>query len=275
MRTLFLGLLVLTSGCATVLKVRVPTGPEASLGAVKTLSLDVATDMSRSVERSIVSGLTRGAVPIPVPVHSVVKERLASRLEQLGYAVCPAAPCGDGAMSVELVESDVNTEFTQNGPRVRAHVKARVKVTQGTDGALVYDYSFWDTRSGSADRAGQLVGLVADHIANRFVATLTPGVQRVEFHLEDGGPLTTGVNMLMSSNWDGAVAYFTDLTRQQPELDGAWYDLGVAWEVKGDWTQALGAYEQAAARARKRVYLDAVANARRVAPAPVQPIPVE
>lgn len=274
MRSLLLLSVLVTTGCAPILKVRIPTAAEADLGNVRSLSLAVNTDMSRSVERSIVSGITRGAVPIPVPVHSVVKERLARALEQLGYQVCAAAPCGDGAMNVELVESDVNTEFTQNGPRVRAHVKARVKVTQN-DGVLAYDFSFWDTRSGSAERAGQLVGLVADNIANRFVATLTPGTQRVEYPLEDGGPLSTGVNMLLSSNWDGAIAYFTDLTRAQPELDGAWYDLGGAWEVKGDWTQALGAYEQAAARARKRTYLDAVANARRVAPAPVQPIPAQ
>lgn len=274
MRSLLLLCAVMASGCAPILKVRIPTAAEANLGNVRSLSLTVNTDMSRSVERSIITGITRGAVPIPVPVHSVVKERLSRSLEQLGYQVCATAPCGDGAMEVELVESDVNTEFTHNGPRVRAHVKARVKVTQN-DGVLAYDFSFWDTRSGSADRAGQLVGLVADNIASRFVATLTPGSQRVEFPLEDGGPLSTGVNMLLSSNWDGAIAYFTDLTRTQPELDGAWYDLGVAWEVKGDWTQALGAYEQAAARARKRTYLDAVANARRVAPSPVQPIPAQ
>lgn len=272
MRSLFVVVMLVASGCAPVLKVRMPTAAQANLGSVRSMSLTVDTDMSRSVERSIVNGLVRGAVPIPVPVHAVVKERLTQRLEALGYGVCEGAPCGDGAMEVRLVESDVNTELTQSGPRVRAHVKARVKVTQA-DGVLAYDFTFQDARTGTADRAGQLVGAVADNIANRFAATLTPGSQRVEFPLEDGGPLTTGVNMLLSSNWDGAVAYFTDLTRQRPELDGAWYDLGVAWEIKGDWTQALGAYEQAAARARKRTYLDAVANARRVAPAPVQPLP--
>lgn len=270
----FLGCAVLTVGCAPVLKLTRPTAAEASLGNVRTLSVAVATDMSRAVESSVVNGLLRGEIPIPVPVHAVVKERLASRLEQLGYALCPAAPCGDGAMAVLLTESQVNTEFTQNGPRTRVRINARVKVTQN-DGAIAYDFSFWDTKTGSPENAGRLVGYAADGIANRFVATLSPGTERTELPLEDGGLLTTGVNMLFSSNWDGAVAYFTDLTQKQPELDGAWYDLGVAWEAKGDWTQALGAYEQAAARARKKTYLDAVANARRVAPPAVQPIPVQ
>ncbi len=269
-----LGCAAVLFGCSPVLKLTRRTSPEASLGNVKTLSVEVATDMSRAVESSVVSGLMRGAIPIPVPVHTVVKERMTARLEHLGYALCAAAPCGDGAMSVLLTESQVNTEFTQNGPRTRVRINANVKVTQ-SDGALTYDFSFWDTKTGTPDNAGRLVGYAADGIANRFAATLLPGTARTELPLEDGGPLTTGVNMLFSSNWDGAIAYFTDLTRQQPELDGAWYDLGVAWEAKGDWTQALGAYEQAAARARKSRYLDAVSNARRVAPVGVQPLPVQ
>jgi tetratricopeptide (TPR) repeat protein len=77
--------------------------------------------------------------------------------------------------------------------------------------------------------------------------------------------------MLLSSQWDSAISYFTQLTQQEPDNAGAWYDLGVAWEAFGDWGQALAAYEQAASRERKRTYLDAVTAARRRAPVVTPP----
>ena len=155
-----------------------------------------------------------------------------------------------------------------------------MKVKQ-SDGAEPYDFSFWDRRTGRVEEAPLLVRASADAIANSFARTLLPGTAKSTLPLEDGGPLSPGVNMLLSSNWTGAIGYFTVLTQQQPDLSGAWYDLGVAYEANGDWAQALAAYEQAAARDRKRTYLDAVSAARRmapaqptVAPAPV-PIPVQ
>ena len=266
--TLFVGV-----GCAPVLHLTRPTPPQASLGNVRTLSVSVSTDMAKAVENSVISGLMMGEVPVPVPFDGAVKERLSARLEQFGYGVCPAAPCGEGAMTVRLTESAVNTELTSNGLRSNVRLTARVKVKQA-DGQEPYDFTFWDRRSGRVEDAPLLVRAAAESIAASFGATLLPGREKSELPLEDGGPLSPGVNMLLSSNWDGAIGYFTQLTQQQPELPGAWYDLGVAWEARGDWGQALVAYEQAAARDRKRTYLDAVDAARRMAPPAAGPMPV-
>lgn len=274
-------LLVAFTGCAPVLHFTRPTPPEASLGTVRTLSVSVKTDMGKAVENAVITGLVMGEIPVPIAVDGVVKERLSARLEQLGYGLCPAAPCGEGQMIVLLTESAVGTELTQNGLRSRSRLRARIKVKQH-DGQEPYDFTFWDRRSGRVEEAPMLVRGSAESIAGNFAATLLPGRQKSSLPLEDGGPLSQGVNMLLSSNWDGAISYFTQLTQQQPELHGAWYDLGVAWEARGDWGQALGAYEQAAARSRKPSYLDAVDSARRMAPpvaaAPVPvpiPIPVQ
>lgn len=273
-------LLSLGSACAPSLHLTRPTPPEGDFGPVRTMSLDVATDMGQAVENSVVGGLLMGQIPIPVPVHAAVRQALQRRLIAQGYGVCPAAPCGDGAMTVRLTESSVNGEMTTSGMRAHVRVRARV-VVKAADGSEPYDFSFWANRSGSADQAPRLVLDASEAIASRFEQTLIPGRQSSTLPLEDGGPLSPGVNMLLSSNWDGAISYFTQLTQQQPELAGAWYDLGVAWEARGDWGQALAAYEQAAARDRKRTYRDAAAAARRMAPAPaatptpVQPIPVQ
>ena len=274
MRSLLL-LLVVLSGCAPTLYVTRPTAPEATLGPVRTVSVEASSNMGQSVGDAVVKGLFMGTISVPIATHTAVANKVKSRLAQLGYQVCEPGPCGDGVFHVNVLESAVDNQLTSSGPRARVFIKARMFVTL-PDGQIPFDYNFWDTRYGSSGQAGQLVDAVANTLATRFANTLLPGSERVEFPLDDGGDLSPGVNMLMSSNWDGAIAYFTDLTQKQPDLAGAWYDLGVAHEVKNEWPQALNAYEQAAARSRKQYYLQAVSTARANQPAPtVQPIPLD
>ena len=271
--------LCLSAGCAPSLRFTRPTPPQGTFGNVRTLSMTVSTDVGKNIENAVVSGLLTGEIPVPVSVDRVMKDRLSVRLQELGYFICPAAPCGEGELIVRLTESAVGTEFTRNGLRSHSRITARIVVKQ-LDGQEPFDFTFWDRRSGRVDEAPELVRGSADSIAQSLAATLLPGRQRAELTLEDGGPLSQGVNLLLSSNWDGAISYFTQLTQQQPELGGAWYDLGVAWEARGDWGQALVAYEQAAAHDRKRMYLEAVESARRMAPPPPQqqlgtvPVPI-
>ncbi|MFZ5446397.1 MAG: tetratricopeptide repeat protein [Myxococcota bacterium] len=274
MRLLVLPMLVVATGCAPALYLTRPTPPEGNLGSVRTMSVSVATNMGKAVEHSVVTGMVMGEIPIPVPVNQVVKSRFEAKLAELGYAVCPEAPCGDGAMTIEMLESSVNSQLTQSGVRATVRLKARVVVKQN-DGQVPYDWNFWDTETGGAEAAPALVVNCADQLTARFHSTLLPGRQKSTLPLVDGGDLSPGVNMLLSSNWNGAIDYFTKLTQSQPENDGAWYDLGVAWEAYGDWGQALAAYEQAAARKRSRTYLDAVESARAMAPPPPaqQPVP--
>lgn len=282
MRLVFPVVVVLfTVGCAPTLYLTRPTPPEGDFGAVRTMPVTVHTNVGRNVEQAVTAGLLTGEIPVPVSVDNVVKERFAARLQSLGYGVCPQAPCGDGEMNIQLLESIVGTEFTSSGLRSNVRLRARVKVRQA-DGQEPYDYTFWANRTGHVTEAPQLVHAAAEAMASTFASTLMPGREQSEITLEDGGSLKPGVNMLLSSNWDGAIGFFNQLVQTEPDNGGAWYDLGVAWEAFGDWGQALSAYEQAAARDRKKAYLAAVEQARRRAPqrqpgqpqAPVpQPIP--
>jgi hypothetical protein len=282
MRLLTLSMLLVVTGCAPVLHLTTPTPPEGNLGTVRTMSVSVTGNVGNTVEQSVATGILMGEIPVPVPMGEVVKQRFEQKLQALGYAVCPAAPCGDGAMTIEMLESSANSQVHSSGVQVTVRLKARIVVTQN-DKQVPYDWSFWDSRSGSVDSTPQLVINCADHLTARFESTLQPGRVSSSITLVDGDELTPGVNMLFSSNWEGAIAHFTQLTQQQPNNDGAWYDLGVAWEAYGDWGQALSAYQRAAALKRSDLYLEAVAQARSRAPAqpqpqqqaPVQPIPMQ
>jgi len=276
-----LGVMMAASGCQTVLRFSRPAPPEGDFSAVRTVSLTVVRAAGQQAENAVMNGLFRGEIPVPINAEELVRERFEARLAKLGYGVCPTAPCGDGVLTVTLTESGVGTELTSSGPVSNARLRVRV-VLRTNDGREPYDWSFWDTQSGNPAMAPALVRQTADNVTNRFERTLTPGRAWAELPLEDGGELDMGVNMLLSSQWRGAIDYFNQLVAKQPENDGAWYDLGVAWEAEGDWGQALIAYQRAAALKRKGNYLDAVATAQRMAPAlpqplptPVQPIPAD
>lgn len=212
-------------------------------------------------------------VPIPVPIDQTVRDSIVHALEGLGFAVCPAARCGDGAMEVVIVESGLNAKPFKDNPRFEAHVRARVKVRQN-DGHELYSFKFDTHRFGPPDQAPQLLRACADAIAEDVRRTLLPRWVSSKVPLEDEGPLSPGVQMLQSSDWSGAIRFFTQLTQEQPELAGAWYDLGFAWEASGDWGRALAAYEQAVARLRSSTYVDALAVAQMQLARPAQPAEV-
>lgn len=258
------------AGCAPTLQLTRPALPEASLVPLRALSVDVTTKMGKAVETSVLTGLVLGEIPVPVPMHAALRTALVETLEGLGFQVCPAAPCGEGALTAVLTESAVSTQFTRSGPEAHARITARIQARH-QDGRKLYDFTFWARRSGSPQEAGALVKGCADGIAARMRATLLPRTETVSLPLEDGGPLGPGVELLLAHDLNGALAFFGDLTRRQPDLAGAWYDLGVAWEAAGDWAQALAAYEQAVARQRKSAYVDALEALRLRLPPPPPP----
>lgn len=250
------------AGCGPSLRLTRPTPARGDLGGARTFALAVTTDMQRAAETSVLTGILKGEVPLPVPVHEVLRSTLTSRLQSMGFTLCPAAPCGDGTLTARLSESSVNTELVKGGLLTHVRLKADVALAKA-DGTTPYDFNFRVKRNGPPERAPALVVEACEAIAEMFEETLRPGSLTVTLPLEDGGPLSVGVNMLLSGNTTGAIDSFGRLTQEQPHLAGAWYDLGVAYEVRGEWGPALVAYEQAAARERKQHYLDAARDARR------------
>ncbi len=268
MRLLVVVLAAVTSAaCAPVLHLRRPTPPDATFGTVRTMAVTVTTDVGRAVDNAVATGLLTGELPLPVPADQVLRGRLIERLEQMGYAVCPAAPCGDGELTASMLESAVGTRFTGSSLQATVRLRARVKVRQA-DGQEPYDYTFWDRRTGDVASAPNLVVASANAMVNAMQRTLQPGWATYDIPLEGGGLLDSGVQLLKQAQWPAAIAYFNDLVTRQPDFAGAWYNLGVAWEGEGDWTQALAAYRRAVELNPKRNYTDAVANALRYAPQP-------
>lgn len=251
---------LVSSGCTTTLRLTRPGPPEGTFGGARTLSVSTVT-AGKTAGNAVLQGLILAEVPITINAEALVKERIVARLQRLGYSVCGDKPCGDGAMQVALTESEVAAALSSAGLRATSRLRVNVKV-RAADGSEPYDFDFWDSRSGSVAEAPMLVEACADTVANRFERTLLPSQQVSRLPLEDGGALSGGVNLLLAGSYLNATSYFEDLTRRDPQLDGAWYDLGVAYEAQGLWPQAAAAYEHAAMLKRSKTYLDAVETAR-------------
>ena len=69
--------------------------------------------------------------------------------------------------------------------------------------------------------------------------------------------------MLLSGDLDGAERWFTELTLKNPDLAGAYYDLGLVAEVRGDYRRAAALHRTAAQKHATQRYLDAAESAER------------
>jgi hypothetical protein len=274
-RLCILGLWLLASACSPALTMRRLSPPKAVLGTAHTVHVHVTPAPS-----DVVPGETER-------VSEAIRRKFSERLTAAGYAVCPQLPCGDGVLEVVLddVAFDGKTPSAPPAPKVsemtalmdlhgfrfssnsapgQDGVRLVVRVTLTQAGVQVGVPSISTQLVNRQASVNDMLKEAEDAVVSRFGDELGRQTPLVEVPLEGGGPLNRGVEMLHAANWAGAVTYFTELTRTQPELDGAWYDLGFAHEAQNEWAAALEAYRQAAQRAKKPHYTSAVSVAERL-----------
>ena len=196
-----------------------------------------------------------------------------------------AAPCGDGALEVALDEARFTEQVipaSKVDPELEAKVaavvasggftsdatvpqklltagfKTRVTFTQ-QDGVVMY------RRPQNLEKS--VVGTMAEfsrqvtrELAAAFEEQLSRHAPFAPVLLEGGGPLNAGLALLHESKWKEARDSFHKLAQEQPDLDGAWYDLGFASEVQGDWSAALTAYREALKRAPQKSHYEEAAT---------------
>ena len=264
--------LVAFSGCAPSLYVTRWAAPEASLGSVRQLGITVNVSAKHQVTNALVTGLFMGQITVPSDPAPLLQRHLAQRLPEVGVTVCPAAPCGDATLAVDVHESSVGGGPTEHGDlRVDARLGVRIRVTAHDGRELMawrYDEHAWDR----VDAADQVLERAADGIAVQLVRTLLPRQVRERIPLEDAGPLGQGVKLLLGGDTDGAERYFLELAQRQPDLAGVFYDLGVIAEVRGDYARAASFHRQAIQRDAKRMYFDAAESAERKVPQQPPPL---
>lgn len=273
--------LVAMSGCGPALTIRRLAPPKVALAANK-LELKVINHGSENVAGTgerVSDAMVKGAT---------------AHLELAGYSVCSPSPCGDGVLELTITESSFVLQPQQESPQsvaMKAQLEAAMAAYGFPSGNAVWTSSdsivkakleltaqltlptgkitFKRTAQRLLDDRGKAPSTVMKEtievVSKELFEPLRRNTPVAQVPLEGGGPLNRGVELLHERKFAEAASYFAELSKSQPELDGAFYDLGFALEAQSAWAPALAAYREAAQRAPNKVhYAAAIAAAENV-----------
>jgi tetratricopeptide (TPR) repeat protein len=260
-------------GCAPTVEVSRLVPPEVSLGTVRALSVQMKTNVGDAVASALANGLVSGELPLPLDAKEALKTRLTERLAQFGATVCGAPPCGDAALTVTFRETQMAVAGTDNGwPIMRVRLEVRYLIVRN-DGVKLMDMSAWERRQARAENAESALNNALDRLANSFSSSFLPRRQTAAIPIDDGGELQPGVDALLSGHPDIAYDLFSKLVAAQPNNAGAHYDLGVVYEVRGEWGRAAPYYRRAMELSDRARYRFALEEAERQAARAARPVP--
>lgn len=256
-RSLLLSLSLLATACAPTIVVRydVPAAVHFG-GAVQNVYVGYTLgDPDVLTVLDPLSALVRTSVAPDVAQH--LEQRLAAA-QLFNVTLGCQAPCSqaDTRFEVEMDTSSVSRGAAEtkgkSGTETTASAGVKVRVVN-RDGTSRYEATYTGRASAGVPKAGkaqpddvQLVRSAAFNAVDRFIADLKPSVGRVDFDLEDDGPLEPGVQLAMNGDLDGAWASFQQVSQQNPGNAAALYDLGVVMTAKGELEMALDAFKAAA-----------------------------
>jgi hypothetical protein len=251
MRTLWFVALSTTAlcACAPALTLKRLERPKLALGDVQTISIAVAPNAQLE------------ALTFPgeqTRVLDFLRDTFTSEL-RAAFKVCATPGCGDGELRLEVETFAFEEAMTESFASTAA-LTVRMVFTPAAGGRP------WKSAPQMASRGpsspGERMKAMIHELAKDLVEEVRASTPLHEMPVEGGGPLDAGVRRLHEADWAGAAALFETLTREHPEFDGAWFDLGFALEAQNKWVSALAAYEEAARRAPKPHYEAAVRELR-------------
>jgi len=248
---------LLATGCASTLRITRGVPPLADLGPDRTLALDVRTNQGDRAVNAVFSTLT-GSLAIPADLESTLSAKVVEHLtNQVGVRVCSPAPCGVGTLKLVLTESSLGLE------QGRAVGKVTIRVALDVAGSVTYRDTIWSRQSDTLDGAPMLLERASDAVAKVLARAFMPGQVTVEMPVEDDGALKPASQRLLSGNLEAAESLLNEVAAQEPGNAGAFYDLGLISEVRGDFARAAAMYREAANRQGKKRYFEAADSADR------------
>lgn len=250
-------LLIFATGCRSTLRISRGVPPQADLGPNRVLALIVRTNVGDQTANAVFSALA-GHLAVPADVEPNLREKVVNRLtNDVGIQVCAPAPCGAGTLELVLTESSLGLE------KGRAVGKISTRVFLTINGQITYQDTIWSRQRDVIEAAPVLLDRASDAVAQLLATAFMPSRVTVKMTVEDDGPLSAGADRLLSGNLEGAENLFNEVVAQDPRNAGAYYDLGLIAEVRGDFARAAMLHRQAAALNGKRRYEAAAQSAER------------
>ena len=112
---------------------------------------------------------------------------------------------------------------------------------------------------------GEILSDLSEAICKKFVRMIAPYYVTENRTIEPGeGSIEVGKNYATSGLWPEAIEAWTTAIREQPQIPAGYYDLGLAFEIQGDYDRAEASYKKALGLKQKKLYMDAVARIRQL-----------
>jgi len=260
------------TACAPRLSLRHETPPELNAGGVTVVTVQGVTQQSGpNVLMALIdpmSGL--GAAILEPEVVAMTERELVQTCAMAVANRCTTQPCQqpEATLSVQLqsVRATGGTAPTPgqtSGSPLNVQTDAVFTLTRN-DGTRVFSQSYYGRRSGptpsaqkdgrnnfydaliSVQNAARLAQQAMVVMVSSFVADLKPGETTDTLLLEEPEPLKAAVKMATDGNLDGAMQQHQAYLATNPNDGRAWANLGAIHSVRGQFQEALAAYERAA-----------------------------
>jgi curli biogenesis system outer membrane secretion channel CsgG len=122
----------------------------------------------------------------------------------------------------------------------------------------------YDQNSNTLPPEGQILSDLSNALSTEFVRMIAPFTIAESREIESGkGDIDTGKKYAQAGLWDEAIEAFRRATVVMPQESAGFYDLGVAYEVRGDLDLAEAAYKKAVGINPKPLYMNAIARIRK------------
>ncbi len=107
---------------------------------------------------------------------------------------------------------------------------------------------------------GEVIERLISQVVDEFVGQLMPHEVHIEVKVAKvkSKPAKAGLKLAQANEWDKAIELFREGLQEKPKDHGAWYDLGLAYEITGRFDKALESYERAYSIKDQQYYLEGV-----------------
>jgi tetratricopeptide (TPR) repeat protein len=111
---------------------------------------------------------------------------------------------------------------------------------------------------------GEILSELSTALARTFIQTIAPHRVSESRVIEPGrGKIQEGRKYAQAGLWPEAFEAWTEAVRLMPNESAAHYNLGLAYEVRGELDEAEKAFKKAVGLRQKKLYLEALARIRK------------
>ncbi len=231
------------SACAPSLTVRYVTRPPVNLG---------------------VSGLDVAQPQGPSDIASALRKSLDDKRFSANEATALLSHCND-APSCFANMGEIRTLVLRYAPNMTnpksasAELDVQVEVIRRdgrTSFARSYNARTSNVTADSATGVANLMRQVSDSIADQVFHDIAPRTNYESIVFDDDTMFKPGISQAVNGNLVGATNFFEDMLRQNNQIAGAYYNLGVIAEANADYPKAKQLYESAKSISAKSLYDD-------------------